>query len=73
MNTATSSDEMRAEYDFSNAVRGKHFQAYKQSSNIILLEEDVAQVFKDSDSVNKALRMLMEIANKEVKTLHTSL
>ena len=55
-------DEMRAEYDFSGGVRGKYYEAYKQSTNIIVLEPDVAEVFRDSAAVNEALRLLTKIA-----------
>jgi hypothetical protein len=46
-------------------VRGKHFEAYKQGTNVVFLEEDVAKVFKNSESVNHALRLLIDIADKE--------
>ena len=64
MNQNTS-DEMQAEYDFSDAVQGKHHTAYTKGTNVVLLEPDVARVFKDSASVNKALRLLMEIAHDQ--------
>jgi hypothetical protein len=67
MSKATEFDEMRPEYDFSSGVRGKHHRAYKQGTNVVLLEPDVAAVFKDSESVNHALRTLMEIARKELE------
>ena len=47
---------MRAEYDFSGGIRGKHDEAYRQGTNLILLEPDVAGVFKDSATINSALR-----------------
>jgi hypothetical protein len=53
---------MRPEYDFSSGVRGRYFEAYKQSTNIIVLEPDVAEVFQDSAAVNEALRLLAKIA-----------
>jgi len=59
------SDEMLPEYDFSKGIRAKHHEAYKQGTNVVLLETDVAEVFKDSKSVNHALRLLMDIAKKE--------
>jgi hypothetical protein len=59
------SDEMRPEYDFSNAVQGKHHQAYKKGTNVVLLEPDIARVFRDSASVNRALRLLMDIARDQ--------
>lgn len=59
-------DEMRPEYDFSKGVRGKHYEAFRKGSNIVLLDEDIAQVFKDSESVNRALRMLLDVARSQV-------
>ncbi len=59
--------DMQPEYDFSKGVRGKHYRAYQEGTNIVLLEPDIAKVFKDSESVNHALRMLMELAGSELK------
>lgn len=47
---------MRPEYDLRGGVRGKYYERYKQGTNVILLEPDVAQVFRDSATVNEALR-----------------
>ena len=55
-------DEMRPEYDFSGGVRGKYYEAYLKSSNIVVLDPDVAEIFRDSASVNEALRLLAKIA-----------
>jgi hypothetical protein len=57
-----SDDEMRPEYDFSGGVRGKYYEAYMRSSNIVVLDPDVAEIFRDSASVNEALRLLAKIA-----------
>jgi len=59
-------DDFEPEYDFSNAVRGKYYQRYQEGSNVILLDPDVARSFKDSESVNRALRLLLELAQREV-------
>ena len=59
-------DMMREEYDFSGGVRGKHYQAYRQGTNLVLLEPDVAAIFKDAATVNAALRMLAKIAKESV-------
>ena len=59
------SDEMRTEYDFSDAVQGRHHRAYEAGTNVVLLEPDIARVFRDSASVNRALRLLMEIARDQ--------
>lgn len=58
----TIDDEMRPEYDFSGGVRGKYYQAYQQASNVVVLDPDVAEIFRDSASVNEALRLLAKIA-----------
>jgi hypothetical protein len=62
----TANDEMKPEYDFSGGVRGKYYEAYVQSSNVVVLDPDVAEIFRDSASVNEALRLLAKIA-KSVK------
>jgi hypothetical protein len=45
------SDDMRPEYDFSGAVRGKHFEAYRAGTNVVFLEPDLVVAFPDSASV----------------------
>ena len=59
-------EEMREEYDFSGGVRGKYYKQYMEGTNVILLEPDVAEVFRDSESVNRALRVLINIAKTQV-------
>jgi hypothetical protein len=58
----TNDSEMRSEYDFSGGVRGKYYEAYQQSTNVIVLDPDVAEIFRDSAAVNEALRLLAKIA-----------
>lgn len=53
--------DMRKEYDFSKGVRGKYAKKYKAGTNIVLLDPDVAKVFKTPASVNQALRFLAKI------------
>ena len=62
-------DDLRPEYDLSKlkgGVRGKYAQRYKEGTNLVLLEPDVAEVFPDDESVNRALRLLMEISEKQL-------
>ena len=59
-------DDLLPEYDFSGAVRSKYYERYRQGTNVILLDADVAQAFKDSESVNRALRLLLDLARQEV-------
>ena len=57
-------DTMRAEYDFSGGVRGKYFQRYQDSSNVVVLDPDIAARFKNARAVNEALRALVKIAEQ---------
>ena len=59
-------DGMRAEYDFSNAVRGKYYERYKASTNIVVLDPDVSKVFPNAEAVNQALRVLASVARARV-------
>lgn len=59
-------DDMRPEYDFSAGVRGKHHEQFKVGTNVVFLDADIAQVFKDSGSVNRALRLLLDIAKSQL-------
>ncbi|MBE9195807.1 hypothetical protein IQ219_10945 [Synechocystis sp. LEGE 06083] len=52
---------IREVYDFSGGERGKHYQAYRKGTNIVLLDPDVAAIFKDSATVNLALRKLAAV------------
>jgi len=54
--------EMRPEYDLRGGVRGKYYKQYTAGTNVVLLDSDVAAVFRDSASVNQALRVLIKVA-----------
>jgi hypothetical protein len=59
--------EMLPEYDFTNGKRGKYAAKYARDTNIVRLEPDVAALFPDSKSVNKALRLAAEISKLQTK------
>jgi hypothetical protein len=59
--------DMLDEYDFSNGVRGKYVDRLAKGSNVIVLDPDVAEIFRDSESVNQALRALAEIIRNQVE------
>jgi hypothetical protein len=58
-------DELRSEYDLKSllkgAVRGKYASAYREGTNLVLLEPDVAQAFPNEKAVNEALRLVMKL------------
>ena len=63
-------DDLRPEYDFANmtgGVRGKYVDRYRSGTNIVLLEPDIAAAFPTAESVNEALRMLLNIAERHQK------
>ncbi len=73
MNQESSSEhdpEMLDEYDFSGGVRGKYAARFAQGSHVVVLDPDVAQVFADSESVNRALRALVEIIQHQSEKIH---
>ena len=56
--------DMLDDYDFSQGVRGKYVQRFAQGSNVVVLSPDIAEIFPDSESVNAALRLLVEVAGR---------
>ncbi|MEW6688064.1 MAG: hypothetical protein AB1452_03125 [Pseudomonadota bacterium] len=60
-----SEPEMRPEYDFSAAVRGKYYRRYMDSSNVVVLPPNVHEKFKNGSAVNEALRTLIRAAGRK--------
>ncbi len=60
-----SASEMRREYDFSGAVRGKYYRRYVESSNVVVIDPDIHERFKNAAAVNEALRTLIRAAGPE--------
>jgi hypothetical protein len=55
-------DDLRPEYDFrklERRVRGKYVERYREGTNLVLLDPDVAAAFPDAKAVNDALRLLL--------------
>jgi len=78
----TRNNDLRPEYDFASmkgGIRGKHVRRFREGTNIVLLEPEVAEAFPTEDAVNEALRGVLNttravrrtggLANK---TLHPS-
>ncbi len=68
INEKQADPDLLPEYDFSKGVRGKYVQRLDAGSNIVVLAPDVAEFFPDSESVNEALRTLVSIAQRQVKS-----
>ena len=55
--------DLREEYDLSQlkgGERGKYYQRAAAGTNIVLIEPDLAVLFPNSESVNRALRVLAD-------------
>ena len=59
--------EMRREYDFSGGVRGKYAKRFDKGTNLVAIDPELAKIYKDSDAVNRALRLLAELAREQTK------
>ena len=58
-------DALRSEYDLSQlkgGVRGKYYREATAGTNLVLIEPELATVFPDTESVNRALRLLADTA-----------
>ncbi|MDL1959097.1 MAG: hypothetical protein LWX01_09395 [Deltaproteobacteria bacterium] len=58
-------DEIRSEYkreDLGVGVRGKYYEAYQESHNVVLLKPEVAKAFPTEEAVNEALMSLIRVA-----------
>lgn len=65
--TRAEPEDMKPDYDIRGGTRGKYYERYREGTNIVLLEPDVAEVFPDSEAVNRALRALIDIARAHTR------
>ena len=67
----TNKDELRTEYrrsDFPKGlVRGKYAERLRESSNVVVLDPEVARAFPNQEAVNRALLSLIQIAEKTAR------
>jgi len=66
-------DSLRPEYDLSQlkgGVRGKYYRQAAAGTNLMLIEPELAEVFRDAESVNRALRLLMDTAEAAAGPTH---
>jgi hypothetical protein len=60
-------DELRGDYkrsDFGALVPGKYFMRLQKSSNVVVIDPEIAELFPNAAAVNAALRSLAEIAKR---------
>jgi len=58
-------DELRPEYDMKSllkgGVRGKYAARYREGTNLVLLEPEVAKAFPNEKAVNEALKLVIKL------------
>lgn len=58
-------DDLRPEYDLrellNKGVQGKYANRFREGTNLVLLEPDIAAAFPSDEAVNTALRLVMEL------------
>ncbi|HJR81926.1 MAG TPA: hypothetical protein VJ821_17770 [Anaerolineales bacterium] len=63
--TTETNDVLRSEYDLKTllkgGVRGKYAKKYREGTNLVLLEPDVAKAFPNEKAVNDALRLVIKL------------
>ena len=62
-------EEMRTEYrreDLGKGVRGKHYEAFKKGSNLVLLTPELSKIFPTNEAVNSALNSLVGVARSAI-------
>jgi hypothetical protein len=62
---ATPNNEILPEHSLRGGVRGKYAARYAVGTNLIPLDPDVAEVFPDPVSVNRALRAIVGIIKEQ--------
>jgi hypothetical protein len=64
-------DDLRPQYDLSQlkgGVRGKYYLQATAGTNLVLVEPELADVFPNAESVNRALRFLVDTAEAATGT-----
>jgi hypothetical protein len=79
MKKSNPNNGIRPEYDFAAmkaGVKAKYVKRYREGTNIVLLEPDIAEAFPNDKAVNQALRGILnttrdtregKLANKSVR------
>ena len=57
-----SKEDMKKEYDLralGQGVRGKYFERYQNSTNVVVIDPELSKTFPNTKAVNEALRLLL--------------
>jgi hypothetical protein len=68
MSSGKKPDDVRPEYDLAtlkSGERGKYSKHYRQGSNVVVIEPDLAEAFPNAKAVNDALREVLSRRQRE--------
>jgi hypothetical protein len=58
-------DDLRPEYDLGallkDGIQGKYADRFREGSNLVLLDRDIAEAFPSDEAVNTALRLVIQL------------
>ena len=58
-------DDLRPEYDLRQLLKdggqGKYAGRFREGTNLVLLDRDIAEAFPSDEAVNTALRLVMQL------------
>ena len=58
-------DDLRPEYDLrellKDGVQGKYADRFREGTNLVLLDRDIAEAFPSDEAVNTALRLVIQL------------
>lgn len=64
-------DDLRPEYDLGKllptGVQGKYAERFREGTNLVLLAPNVADAFPTAESVNEALRLVLQLTELRTK------
>jgi len=64
--TEEKGDDLRPEYNLGellrSGVQGKYADRYREGTNMVLLDGDVAEAFPNDEAVNAALRLVIKLS-----------
>lgn len=58
-------DDLRPKYDLGallkDGVRGRYADRFREGTNLVLLDRDIAEAFPSDEAVNTALRLVIQL------------
>jgi hypothetical protein len=63
--TGEKADDLRPEYNLGallkDGVQGKYADRFREGTNLVLLDRDIAEAFPSDEAVNTALRLVIQL------------